>query len=129
MPISSINLVVLRVPDLDTAVRFYSAIGLLFHRHAHGAGPEHCAAEIGKSVFEIYPLGPKDNPTTSTRVGFDVTNMDEAIALATQAGGRVVSSPKDSEWGRRAVLADPFEHRIELIERAEAKPENALVGR
>jgi len=125
MSIISINLVVLRVPDLGVAERFYGALGLEFHRHAHGSGLEHCAADVGSSVFEIYPLAPKDNPTTSTRIGFTVTRIDETIASAIKVGGRVISAPKDSEWGKRAVLADPFEHRIELIETAKSKPHTA----
>jgi predicted enzyme related to lactoylglutathione lyase len=29
----------------------------------------------------------------------------------------VISAPKDSDWGRRAVVADPDGHRIELLEK------------
>ena len=30
--------------------------------------------------------------------------------------GAVLSPPKDSEWGRRAVVTDPDGHRVELLQ-------------
>jgi hypothetical protein len=32
------------------------------------------------------------------------------------AGEKVVSPPQETEWGRRAVIADPDGHRVELVE-------------
>lgn len=112
------NLVVLRSHDLDRAGTFYSALGLNFVRHSHGNGPEHLASESNSQVFEVYPLSDGELPTTSTRIGFAVPSVDEAYTGLLAAGGQSVSQPKDSPWGRRAVVADPDGHRVELLEKA-----------
>lgn len=110
------NLVVLRAIDLDAAEAFYGALGLGFVRHAHGSGPIHLASEAAGQVFEIYPLAEGDLPTSSTRVGFVVASVDATYALLLTAGGQSVSPPKDSPWGRRAVVTDPAGHRVELMQ-------------
>ncbi|WP_342753405.1 VOC family protein [Prosthecobacter debontii] len=54
-PTIRLNLVVVRVADLERAQKFYEGLGLQFVRHRHGQGPEHLSAEIGDAVFELYP--------------------------------------------------------------------------
>jgi len=108
------NLIVLRSRDLDRAHSFYCALGLSFVRHSHGSGPLHLASESAGQVFEIYPLTDATVPTTSTRVGFSVPSVDATYASLLAAGGTSVAPPKDSQWGRRAVVADPDGHRVEL---------------
>jgi lactoylglutathione lyase len=110
-----VNLVVLRSGDIDRAATFYSAMGLLFMKHSHGTGPEHYSSEVAGFVFEIYPIGPAQQPTTSTRIGFSVDDVDSVIHLLEEVGGKVISSPVDSEWGRRAVIRDLDGHTVELI--------------
>ena len=112
-----LNLVVIRSSDLGKSERFYKELGLFFEREQHGNGPEHLTAcsEAGGIVFEIYPLGPKHQPTTSTRLGFSIDDVDVYMDRLTELGGSIVSEPKDSEWGRRAVVKDPDGHTIELI--------------
>jgi lactoylglutathione lyase len=65
-------------------------------------------------VFELYPLGDEAAVTSATRVGFAVPSVDATYAAVLVAGGTSVSPPKDSPWGRRAVVADPEGHRVEL---------------
>jgi catechol 2,3-dioxygenase-like lactoylglutathione lyase family enzyme len=110
----SLNLVVLRSADLPRAADFYSKLGLEFTRHRHGKGPEHLAAELPGSVFEIYPLADGDPPTSGTRIGFSVKSVADAVAAIPP--DHLISPPKDSEWGIRAVIKDPDGHRVELIE-------------
>lgn len=112
------NLIVLRSRDLDRAHSFYRALGLNFVRHSHGSGPIHLASESAGQVFEIYPLTDEAAPTSSTRVGFSVPAVDATYASLLTAGGTSVAPPKDSPWGRRAVVADPDGHRVELSSRA-----------
>ena len=112
----AINLVVLRSPDMARAAAFYSRLGLQFTLHRHGTGPEHYAAELGGSVFELYPLSPDGPSTLGTRIGFCVPSLDTILAALNDCPGAVVSPAKDSEWGRRAVVADPDGHRIELLQ-------------
>jgi lactoylglutathione lyase len=112
----ALNLVVLRCSDLDRAVEFYSNLGLKFARHRHGNGQEHFAAELPGAVFELYPLSSDGQSSAGTRIGFRVPSLDAAITSLTAAPASIVSPPKQSEWGRRAVVKDPDGHRVELIE-------------
>jgi predicted enzyme related to lactoylglutathione lyase len=112
----ALNLVVLRSSDLARAAEFYTRLGLQFTRHQHGSGPEHFAAELGSSVFELYPLNPGAPSTSGTRIGFNVPSLDAVIEALEAYPGSVVSAPKDSPWGRRAVIADPDGHRVELLQ-------------
>jgi lactoylglutathione lyase len=111
----NLNLIVLRSSDIDRAVGFYRAIGLLFTRHAHGSGPEHYSSEISGLVFEIYPQTPKSLPTVGTRIGFRVDSVDETVAVLSRLGAAVITAPADSEWGRRAVVQDSDGHIVELL--------------
>lgn len=112
--IVSCNLIVLRASDLDRANAFYKALGLDFVRHSHGSGPEHLASEGKDRVFEIYPLVEGALPTTSARIGFSVPSVDATYSALLAVGGKSVSPPGESPWGRRAVVADPDGHRVEL---------------
>lgn len=112
----TLNLVVLRSSDLNRAVSFYTKLGLKFISHCHGGGPEHFSAEFPGGVFELYPLSPDGKSSLGARVGFRVPSVDGAIASLALNPEAVVSGPKDSEWGRRAVVSDPDGHRVELLE-------------
>lgn len=99
------------------AAAFYTRLGLQFSRHRHGSGPEHFAAELaGGGVFELYPAATGGASTPGTRVGFRVPSVDDAVAALSDFPGAVISAPCDSEWGRRAVVADPDGHKVELVQ-------------
>ena len=108
-------LVVIRVADLARSRRFYEGLGLTFRDEPHGSGPLHLACELGEAVFEIYSSGAKPPPTVATRIGFRVGDISTALASAVNLGGEIISPPKDSPWGRRAVLRDPDGHTVELL--------------
>jgi predicted enzyme related to lactoylglutathione lyase len=112
----ALNLVVLRSTDIERAMAFYSKLGLEFTKHRHGTGLEHYSAELAGVVFELYPHSGDGQPSLGTRVGFVVPSVDEAIKALANYPAAVVSPAKDSEWGRRAVVADPDGHRIELLQ-------------
>lgn len=112
----ALNLVVLRSSDMERAADFYGCLGLRFTRHRHGKGPEHFAAETAGGVFEIYPFAPGGASTLGTRIGFRVASLDEAISALRDFPQAVISPAGDSPWGRRAVVADPDGHRVELVE-------------
>ena len=118
-----LNLVVIRSPNIDQAVKFYELLGLTFEKHSHGSGPLHYATttDLGGLVFELYPetetavgaIG-----TTSTRIGFSGFTAEELHRLVDQLEERnfkIVSPVKDSPWGLRAVVADGDGHRVELL--------------
>ena len=112
----TLNLVVLRSPDIARASAFYTRLGLNFTLHRHGKGAEHFAAELPGGVFEIYTQTADSPSTLGTRIGFAVPSVDTVINALADYPQAIVSAPKDSEWGRRAVIADPDGHRVELIE-------------
>ena len=122
MPVTTItcNLLVIRARDMNRAREFYKALGLELVQHSHGSGPIHLASEVEGQVFEIYPLEGNDLPTSSARIGFSVPSVDDAYRALIAAGGQNVSSPRDSPWGRRAVVADPDGHRVELTAHSNA---------
>lgn len=109
------NLLVIRSPNIDRAVTFYQQMGMLFHRHAHGKGPEHYASEICGFVFEIYPQRNTDDVTTNARIGFNVDDVDGVIDLLHKIDATIVMEPTDTAWGRRAVVKDFDGHTVELI--------------
>lgn len=114
------NLLVLRARDLNRAQEFYRALGMELVQHSHGSGPVHLVSEVEGQVFEIYPLSQNDVPTNSARIGFSVPSVDDAYRALLAAGGQKVSSPRNSQWGRRAVVADPDGHYVELTAHATA---------
>lgn len=108
------NLTVIRSPDIDRASRFYSEMGLLFRKHRHGNGPEHYSSCVDGFVFELYPRG-KHPPTTGTRIGFSVSDLDGLLPILLKIGAELISPPTDTEWGRRAVVKDLDGHVVELL--------------
>lgn len=108
-----LNLVVIRSVNIEHSVQFYKLLGLNFIKHQHGNGPEHYASELGMLVFEIYP---HIDPVTPTRIGFQVNSLDSLFGKLQESNVHVISPPKDSPWGRRAVVVDPDGHRVELVE-------------
>ena len=111
----ALSLLVLRVADLQVSRRFYEALGLEFLEERHGKGPEHLAADLGGTVFELYPLGSKAS-TSAARVGIRVRGLDSLVPGLSALGGQVVTPAEDSPWGRRAVVRDPDGHTLELSE-------------
>ena len=117
MPTATLNLVVIRSPDIDKSAAFYSALGLTFEKHSHGSGPEHYASQGDAMTFEIYPETDSSSSTTATRLGFKVADLDALLPLLVEKGGRIASPAKDSSWGRRAVVVDPTGHKVELVQK------------
>src|SRR5688572_14131031 len=108
----SLNLIVVRSPDIARSVAFYSRIGLKFTQHRHGSGPEHFSAELaGGGVFELYPLS-GGAPSAATRIGFRVPSVERVLVTLQDCPEAIVSALRDSEWGRRAIVSDPDGNRV-----------------
>ena len=115
MTSTSLNLLVLRVADIDRSAAFYATLGLKFKREQHGKGPEHLSAVAGETLLEIYPA--EDGvTTTAVRLGFSVAAIRPLIDAMVSTGGELFSSAKQTTWGLRAVVVDPDGHKIELLE-------------
>jgi lactoylglutathione lyase len=118
---TTLNLVVIRVADLDRSQQFFEALGLRFSREKHGNGPEHLAAELGGVVFEIYPRG-SGPATVGVRLGFQVASVEAAVSAVQQLGAEVATPPAAGPWGWRAVVVDPDGLRVEVSQVNEGAP-------
>ena len=111
-----LNLVVIRAVNLQQSLQFYGWLGLEFAPHRHGTGPEHYACQLGTLTFELYPRSDAAQSTSATRIGFRVNGLDALLEILQKHSVPIISPPKESPWGRRAVVADPDGHRVELVE-------------
>lgn len=110
-----LNLLVLRSAIPEELTAFYTALGLSFAHHRHGAGPYHYSAEMDGFVLEIYPLSKSQTrPDPFVRLGFRVANLDDLLKKVSPK--RILQAPKKSEWGYRCVIKDPEGRYIELTE-------------
>ena len=110
----NLNLIVFRSKIPKVLAEWYARFGLVFEYHRHGKGPLHYSADIDGLILEIYPLKRSQTEADlSLRLGFEVEGLDRLIAQLPD----VVSPPKRSEWGYRAVVADPEGRRVELVEK------------
>ena len=96
---------------------FYAAIGCHFIKHRHGNGAEHLSSVIGGTVFEIYPRNGTEDSTISTRLGFSVPSLKDAINMLKRLDATILAEPADSPFGRRAVVKDFEGHKVELTEK------------
>lgn len=114
-------------PDVDAAVRFYTAaFGLKLVRWLFGGQVAEMA--LGAQLFHILPKAEggaafAGGPGRSfarhwTPVHLDVLvdDLDAALARATEAGAVIERAPQAHAWGRIAGIADPFGHGWCLIE-------------
>lgn len=109
-----LNLLVIRSAIPADLAKFYAHFGYDFDFHRHGAGPWHYAATMAGLTMEIYPLGKaQSEPDKHLRLGFVVADVDEILE---RLDTEILSIPKDSEWGRRAVVVDPEGRRVELVQ-------------
>ena len=113
----SLNLVVVYASDVDAAIQFYGCLGLKFQSEQHGSGPKHYAATMGDAVLEIYPVA-NGGGHGIVRLGFHVASVGDVLNELRSQGAKVVSEPKNSPWGLRAVVEDPDGNRVELSQPA-----------
>lgn len=111
-----LNLVVLRARDPYALANFYGFLGLVFQSERHGTGPEHLSCETGGGVLEIYPCRSELKNTRAVRLGFTVNDLDSRCVAAAAHNGRLIREPHSTQWGRRATIADPEGHTVDLLE-------------
>jgi predicted enzyme related to lactoylglutathione lyase len=96
----------------------YRALGLNFKEEQHGSGPIHHSCDLGGTILEIYPGTEGGDPdrraSGATSLGFRVPSVDGTLSTLEKIGVSVIVRPKDSEWGRRAVIADPDGRAVEI---------------
>ena len=82
--VDGLNLVVLRVADLDACRQFYECFGMSFVEEWHEIGPTHFSASGPQGVFELYPAG-KHAPDR-TGLGFAVPDLNLAVERLRRSG-------------------------------------------
>jgi lactoylglutathione lyase len=112
--VTRLNLVVIRVADLERSAQLYQSLGLALIKEHHGGGPEHYSANVHGTILELYPRRSESEQTSQVRLGFCVESLDKVLDSIQKSGGRVLSTARDSPWGRRAVIEDLDGHRIEI---------------
>ncbi len=111
-----LNFVMIRASDVATSVAFYENFGLQFKEHQHGTGPTHFCADLGAWAFEIYPAADDIATQNVVRIGFAISNLDETIVRLEAMGHRILVPPAQTQWGYRAVVVDPDDNRVELVQ-------------
>lgn len=110
-----INLIVIRTSNPEKLAAFYRQLGIEFVYHKHGNGSWHYSSEIKKLVFEIYPLlKNQEVANNSLRLGFEVEELDALILKLKKKNVKILSEPKESEWGYFAIIKDLDGRKIEL---------------
>lgn len=121
------------VPDVDAAVRFYSAVfgANEVSRAAQDAGGGqrvwHCEVDIAgarlllmEEFSDMHLVAPANGDTDPSHAIFTVfvSNVDNTYEQAIKAGGKEVIAPFDAFWGDRyAEFRDPSGHRWGLNRR------------
>ncbi|WP_372365337.1 VOC family protein [Candidatus Uabimicrobium sp. HlEnr_7] len=93
--IKSINLIVIKTPDIKKTKAFYELLGLSFEQEKHGSGPIHFSCAIQQCIFEIYPTNKTGCHTT--RLGFSASSIDSLTEKINKAGYQIVKKPKKTE--------------------------------
>lgn len=104
---------------MDATLGLYRTLGLTFTQEQHDTGPIHHSCDMGGTVLEIYPGNEGGAPDRmaggATSLGFRVPSVDAVLLALKQLGTPVITPPKDSHWGRRAVVADPDGRAVEIL--------------
>ena len=113
------------VPDLPAAEALYtSAFGLTAGRRFGDGGVELLGAQAPIYLLQN-PAGsiaaadmPRDYARHWTPVHLDlvVPDVDAAVARAVAAGAVLEQAARSHDWGRIALLADPFGHGFCLLQ-------------
>jgi ADP-ribose pyrophosphatase YjhB (NUDIX family)/predicted enzyme related to lactoylglutathione lyase len=103
-----VDCLALPVPDLDAAIAFYESIGQgLLWRTSTAAG-----LRLPDSDAELVVQTERPLPETD----LTVESVDEAVRRFTDAGGQTILAPFDIAIGRCAIVTDPWDNRLVLLD-------------
>ncbi|WP_224242207.1 VOC family protein [Hyalangium gracile] len=115
------------VDDLEKGIAFYTqGLGLKLGRRfgdkaaelLGATSPIDILAKPAGSQATAAAPSPRDyrRHWTPVHLDFVVTGLDAAVQRAQAHGATVEQGIKEQEWGRIALLADPFGHGLCLLE-------------
>ena len=105
-----VDAVTVRVPDIDTGVRFY--VDVLGHRLKWRND------SIGQAGLEL-PDGDSELVLTTKHEyepNWLVESADDAVEVFRSNGGQVIAEPCDIPVGRLGVVLDPFGNALVLLD-------------
>lgn len=112
-----IRLIVIRTGDMTAHVAFYKLLGIHFDYHRHGNGPWHYSANIGPTVFEMYPLAINQTEgDKNIRLGFGIDHF-ESVLVQLRSAGVTFREPALTDFGLMTVIRDPDGRKIELYKK------------
>jgi predicted enzyme related to lactoylglutathione lyase len=115
------------VADLDKAIRFYqTAFGLTVGRRFGASGVEMLGSStpiylLVKAAGTVASgagaqLRHYDRHWTPVHLDFVVEEIESAVQAAITAGAQLESPISTTQWGKLALMADPFGHGFCFIE-------------
>jgi hypothetical protein len=111
----ALRLLVIKARQLEPARAFYQALGIRLVEERHESGPVHYAGQVGATVIEVYPQADQaPAPDASVRLGFDVANLDGVLESLQSLGTPVVTGPRMTPRGYRALVRDHDGRAVEL---------------
>ncbi len=102
-----VDCLALRVTDLDDAIDFYAGLGHVLWRTTTSAG-----LRLPESDAELVLQTERPGPETD----LTVAEVPAAVERLVAAGGRVVVEPFDIAIGRCAVVADPWDNHLLILD-------------
>ncbi len=106
-----VDCVLFRVPDLEKALAFYR--DRLHHKLAWRRGNTAAGLQMDESETEIVLM---EEQGRSIEVDLLVESTDEALRDFEKAGGQVVERPFDIPIGRCAVVKDPWNNVLVILD-------------
>jgi predicted enzyme related to lactoylglutathione lyase len=111
----SIDAIMVRVPDLDSGLRFY--------RDAMGHDLKWRNDEIGQAGLKL--PGSDTEIVLSTQLEYApnwlVASAKEAARAIVQSGGTMITGPLEIPVGQVAVVADPFGNVLVLVDMSKGR--------
>jgi lactoylglutathione lyase len=108
-----VDCLALRVPDLNEAIDFYGRLGHeVLWRTTTGAG-----LRLPESEAELVVQTERPGPETD----LTVDDVAAAVERFVAAGGRVVVGPFDIAIGRCAVVADPWDNHLVILDNSKGR--------
>jgi predicted enzyme related to lactoylglutathione lyase len=104
--------------DFAGSKAFYQAVFGYEYDDMSGEGFQYAAVKVDGNIVGGIGNLPVDGPpgrTAGWGVYFGVADTDAAVAKATDLGGTLVQPPRDSPYGRIAIVADDHDAVFSLI--------------
>jgi len=116
------------VDDIERAIEFYrAAFGLHLGRRLFGGSVAEMLGASSMIYLLAKPAGTLPSRQASSardyhrhwtpvHLDFEVVDIDAAVERAVAAGARLENEPRSFNWGRLAMLSDPFGHGFCLLQ-------------